>query len=594
MQNVTQRYRRLTFLYLLPYAALVTAAIHHHEPWADEAQSWLLARDSSLAHLWGTLLHYEGTPGLWQSLIHFLIALGLPYSAYNYVAGVLGLTAAWLLIRYAPLPLFLRLLLPFTYYLAYQYSVIARSYALIAPLLFAIAALYPQASRKPFRITLLLGLLAAVSVHGFLLSACIWITLYVPALLRSQNPERKKFAVAALTYCCVLVILLVYAWPAKDVAFAEHRSFSNLRLLPQITGAGIAGAFVAHWIPSLLLIALSIPFLWRGGGFIVFMLSTIALCLFGSIVYAQLWHFGILFLAWLFAIWISAQKTRLTRPALLAILGAIAVQCYWTASAIRYDWSHAYSGSRAAAQYLHGPRLPLGEIYAIGYSTVAIQPYFSSNIFSDYHGGSYWDWSRRNSSNDPQALVIAHPHDVLVGYKNLSEKQHWTDLLTLLGYTPAQHFDGATFWQTRAFEFESYDLYRQTATPRLTTRVNFLAGFYPVEGSTRWTAKNFSILLQAEPGEALVLHIFVPDAQIRNLGPITMTADLNGRALPAIAFPSSGQYAYTAALPPDALRAGVGVANFHLDQASVGVNGDARELGVIVTAVGFEPPSPAQ
>ena len=143
------------------YALLVALTIHFHEPWADEAQSWLLGRDASLADLWGRLLHYEGTPGLWQTLLHALIRLGLPYSAYNFVSGILGLTAVYLLLRYAPLPLFIRILLPFTYYLCYQYAVLARSYALVAPLLFAIAATYTQAQRKPALTTVL-----AVPVGG--------------------------------------------------------------------------------------------------------------------------------------------------------------------------------------------------------------------------------------------------------------------------------------------------------------------------------------------------------------------------------------------------------------------------------------------
>ncbi len=439
---------------------LVALTIPRHEPWADEAQSWLLARDSTLFHLWGTLLHYEGTPGLWQTLLHLMIRLGLGYSAYNFVSGFLGLVAAYLLLRYAPLPLFIRILLPFTYFLCYQYAVIARSYSLIAPLLFAIAALYPQAERRIGPMTLLLIALAGVSVHGFLISICIWITLYARTLYR-----RKRLSVATLAYGLALVFFLASAWPAKDVTFAEHRSLANLQLLPQVLKAGMAAAFAGHWILSLALIALSIPLLWRGGGWLFFVLASVALFLFGTIVYAQLWHFGILFLVWLFAIWISAYKTRLTAPALVALLVAIGFQCYWTVSAVRYDWSHPYSGSRAAAQYLQQAGVPTGGLYAIGYSSTAIQPYFPSNIYSDYHGGAYWDWSRRNTANDPSALVASRRRaQVLVGYKNLAEQQQWAGLLALLGYSLIRHFDGATFWQARVFEFESFDLYGQTSS----------------------------------------------------------------------------------------------------------------------------------
>src|ERR1700733_11237660 len=78
------------YMAMAAYALLVALTVRHHEPWADEAQSWLLGRDASLAHLWGTLLHYEGAPGLWQTLVHVLIRLGLRYSAYGFVSALLG------------------------------------------------------------------------------------------------------------------------------------------------------------------------------------------------------------------------------------------------------------------------------------------------------------------------------------------------------------------------------------------------------------------------------------------------------------------------------------------------------------------------
>jgi hypothetical protein len=597
--------RPLIYFALGAYALLVALTVHHHEPWADEAQSWLLGRDASLAQLWAHLLHYEGTPGLWQTLLHALIRLGLPYSAYGFVPAGVGLIAAYLLLRYAPLPLFIRLLLPFTYYLCYQYAVIARSYALIAPLLFAIAAIYPHAPHKPFLTTALLCFLAGVSVHGFLISACIWVTLYWPG-----RHSKWKLLVAGLTYWLVLIFFVVCAWPAKDVAFAEHRGLANLRLLPDVVQAGLAGAFAGHWIMAVVLIALSAPLLWRGGGWLFFLLATVSFCLFSTIVYAQLWHFGILFLAWLFAIWISAYKTRVTAPALLALLAPIGFQCYWTAAAIRYDWGHPYSGSVAAAQYLREAGLPAGGLYAIGYPTTAVQPYFPANIYSDFHGGAYWDWSKRNTADDPAALFASDRRElVLVGYKNLSEKQHWADLLALLGYGLTRHFDGNTFWQTGVFEFESYDLYRQTSSPRALSSVNMadpaqaaqlLSGFYSIEGQrSRWTAKNFAVLLKAQPGSEqngadLSLKLYIPDAQIQNLGPMTLIAEVGGHELPTRTFSQSNEYTYSVRVPAAALRSGFAVMNFRLDKSTAGLNGDARELGVVVSSVSLDSPSPAR
>ncbi len=599
----------LIYVALGVYAVLLALTVHHHEPWADEAHSWLLARDASLGQLWGHLLHYEGTPGLWQTLLHALIRLGLPYPAFGFVSGVLGLAAAYLVFRFAPFPLFIRVLLPFTYYLFYQYAIIARSYALIAPLLFAIAVIYPHATRRLAWMTALLCLLAAVSVHGFIMSACIWVTAYGI----SRHPESRvpagKLVVAGLIYWSVLIFFLVCAWPARDVAFAEHRGLANLHLLPAVVKAGLAGAFTGNWITALVLIALSAPLLWRGGEWLFFLAVTVAFCLFGTIVYAQLWHFGMLFLAWLFAIWISAYKTRVTAPTLLALIAAIGFQCYWTAAAVRYDWTHPYSGSLAAAQYFRQNGLPSGGLYAVGYSTTAVQPYFPANIYSDFHEG-YWDWSKANTADDPAALFASGRRDlVLVGYKNLQEKQRWANLLGLLGYGPFQHFDGGTFWQTRVFELESYDLYRKTSNPSATSSVNvadpaqaaqLLSGFYDIEGGkSRWTAKTFSVLLKAPPGSdqngaELALQLYIPDVQIRDLGPMTLSAEVDGRQLPARTFSQSNKYTYSARVPAEALRSGFAVVNFRLDKSTIGLNGDARDLGVVVSEVSFDPLSPAR
>jgi hypothetical protein len=600
------------YLTCIVYALLAGLTVHRHEPWADEAHSWLLGRDASLAELWRHLLHYEGTPGLWQSCLHVLIRLGLPYPEYGYVPAFLSLAAVVLLLRYAPLPLFIRILLPFTYFLCYQYAVIARSYAFIAPLLFGIAVIYPNAVRKPVLTTALLCLLAGVSVHGFLISVCIWATLNGPLLFewrRMRSSERRTFALQAMTYWAVLIFLLICAWPARDVAFAEHRGLANLYLLADVTKAGLAGAFTGYWITSLALIALSTPLLWRGGGWRFFLLVNIALFLFGTLVYAQLWHFGILFLAWLFAIWISAAKTPVTAPTVLALIIAIGVQCYWTASAIGYDWDHAYSGSLAAAQYLRQSGLPAGGLYAIGYPTVAVQPYFPANIYSNFHGGGYWDWSKRNHAGDPAALFASVRRElVLVGYKNLSEKQYWAGLLRLLGYGVTQHFEGRTFWQTGVFELESYDLYGSEFPSRASSSVNMadpsqsaqlLNGFYNIEGKSRWTARNFTVLLKGLPGSnpqsaELALKLYIPDSQIQKLGAITLRGEVSGRELPAQTFSQSSEYTYSARVPAEALRSGFAVLNFRLDKSSGGRNGDARDLGIVVTEVGLRPPSPAQ
>jgi hypothetical protein len=86
-----------------------------------------------------------------------------------------------------------------------------------------------------------------------------------------------------------------------------------------------------------------------------------------------------------------------------------------------------------------------------------------------------------------------------------------------------------------------------------------------------------------------VLKIYLPDAQLLRLGAMTLSADADGHALPSRTFARSDERTYSAPVPAEALQSGLVAVNFRLDKAAVNVNGDVRELGVVVTAVGLEP-----
>ncbi len=119
-------------------------------------------------------------------------------------------------------------------------------------------------------------------------------------------------------------------------------------------------------------------------------------------------------------------------------------------------------------------------------------------------------------------------------------------------------------------------------------------GFYGIEnGSWRWTARNFSAMLHtprnAAQNEArLVLHFAIPDVVIQQLKTITLSAKVNGLAVDPQTFAQPGETTYTRDVPAAALTADVVPVDFQLDKALPPSAGDQRELGVIVSAIGFE------
>jgi hypothetical protein len=208
-----------------------------------------------------------------------------------------------------------------------------------------------------------------------------------------------------------------------------------------------------------------------------FVLSGTLLCGIASTIYSQVWHHGVLLLAWLFALWISLDACALNgksarrqyQLAAIPLAIVICVQCYWSACSMAYDWRYPYSGSQAAAQGILQLNLQKKKLYAIGFASTAIQPYFEHNIFANVNDGrreAYWDWSLRNHVNlDSEHLAELLPGYVIVGYKNESERAVWADLVAKGGYRVIRHFEGNTYWQSRILEPESYELYQRNNAP---------------------------------------------------------------------------------------------------------------------------------
>jgi hypothetical protein len=121
-----------------------------------------------------------------------------------------------------------------------------------------------------------------------------------------------------------------------------------------------------------------------------------------------------------------------------------------------------------------------------------------------------------------------------------------------------------------------------------------LSGFYAIEaGAWRWTAKDFSVALRPPTGSAaqgatLDFALSVPQAAIDKLHNVTLSATINGTALPPETYSHEGQAAYKRELAPNLIAGDLVRVDFHLDKAMPPANGDMRQLGVVARSVAFE------
>ncbi|MGH9557609.1 MAG: hypothetical protein ACRD30_00105, partial [Bryobacteraceae bacterium] len=157
---------------LLLAAALILVGLRH-EPWRDEAQSWLLARDSTMFDLVWRNIRYEGTPPLWQLILQIPARAGLPYRSMELIAVGIAWFGAALFAMNPRVPTIAAAMVPFTYFFAYQYSIVARSYCLVLPLFGLLALWHPSRHERPGRIYLVLNALAWVSAHAAVIAAAL-------------------------------------------------------------------------------------------------------------------------------------------------------------------------------------------------------------------------------------------------------------------------------------------------------------------------------------------------------------------------------------------------------------------------------------
>jgi len=122
------------------------------------------------------------------------------------------------------------------------------------------------------------------------------------------------------------------------------------------------------------------------------------------------------------------------------------------------------------------------------------------------------------------------------------------------------------------------------------TASQLLRGFHGVEfNSWRWTSADFTIAFRTPEhadrnGAWLSLKLTVPEASLKKLGSITLSAKIGGAAVGSETFTTSGNHEFRAEAPASAFKKETTEVNFSLDKSLPPNATDPRQLGVIVTS----------
>jgi hypothetical protein len=116
-----------------------------------------------------------------------------------------------------------------------------------------------------------------------------------------------------------------------------------------------------------------------------------------------------------------------------------------------------------------------------------------------------------------------------------------------------------------------------------------LAGFYDIENGWRWTRQQFSITLgPGQTNDRLVVQLYIPDSNIKQLGPITLTAKVGDHTLTPETYRRPGQYTFSRDLEPGWIHAGANRIDFSLDKFLAPTPAENRDLGIVVMSAALE------
>lgn len=398
---------RFIILYCIfvAYIVLVAFGVSHHEPWRDEAHPWMAARENSLRVIIDDF-KYERTPGLWTFILVPFAKAGFPYpQTMQIIHAGLAVLAVGLLLFLSPLPLAIKILFMFSYYMAYEYAVIARHYVLTIVLLFSIASIYARRFSKPFLFALLVVLLSQTNTYSVVPAAILMGFFAIDMVRMKKVTVQPVLALMLMLLAAVLTGVILYPDRSTPIfsasptlAIGNFSTTLRQAIVPSFEQYG-AGFFQSPLFSIIVITLTALCFY----SFLVLLVRKKSFALMGGmllgwILYINTFlhagsgrHHALLLIHLLFFWWISdctramstlSQKVIrltffLTLGALLFVSGA-----YFTVRMYQLDYAYNFSGGTEMAMYMkkHGLEKMDTASY-IGGVTESVLSYFPDTYF---------------------------------------------------------------------------------------------------------------------------------------------------------------------------------------------------------------------
>ncbi len=391
---------RITYLYIGILFFFVVLSIFvsiHHEPWADEANPWLMAKGASVSELFTTYLHSEGHPALWYLVLKVFQWFGLKYNYFFIIPIIFSTLGVAIFLFQSNFKMYLKILFPFTYFIFYQYTIVARGYCLILLLLSLLAWIYPKRKEKCLTFSILLILLLSLESYTYLLSGSLFLLyLYDYYQLKKEGKKNKKYRNCLILLFFSFLLTAIYVFPSSTYSLPHQGSLYSLS---DSFFTSFHSNRVIKYFSTIFLLFL-FYFIYQKQGtkrqkieVLFFLLPIIA---FFLLKYHNLWHLGIILEVFLFCLWIHHFEN--SKVLNIVLLVTFLIQISWSISSTHYDIKNNYSSGKEVANFIKQYDYQNMDIYGMSYYDVVVNPYFSKNIYKNWepkYSFFYLDYKNR-------------------------------------------------------------------------------------------------------------------------------------------------------------------------------------------------------
>lgn len=425
---------------LILYVVLVSVTSFFHEPWLDECQAWLIARDCSLLELLGERLHYEGHPALWFILLMPFAKLGFPFKETMFFLNLAFMLGGFVvLFRKAPFPRWIKCVLPFTYFLCYQYGVISRPYSMMFFAFCLMGLFFQKRNEKPLRFLLAQFLLCMSCAYGMVISAGVCIVWTVEIIRDNQYYKRILAAMRdrrawyLFVFLLINVGMLICMLPVEEArALNDTSKTTQIERLMQVVyaflvapaDATIYGYTMEYLIDyscnfqllfgavlGTIMLGVLGYFAWKKHMLHYVSAIYVIFAVFGAFVYLSPHHIGIYGMLLLFFSWVICnEKTStdvqqetvlqhipvsLRKYAVLLVVFIVGQNFYWTGVSMATDIRYRYDFGQDVASFIQENGAE-GDVWVINseeslggermllensWFPVSVNAYFEENVF---------------------------------------------------------------------------------------------------------------------------------------------------------------------------------------------------------------------